>query len=121
MSRNFGEKILAGVVFLDVAKAFDGILYKLMILNFTSYLVHTISSYLRERTFEASFLTATSSRRGMRAGVAQVGLISPVLFSMYVNDIPTPSHHDELTLIADDTAIIATSRKPTLLVIYLES
>jgi len=32
-----------------------------------------------------------------------------------------PSHHVELALYADDTAIIATSRKPTLLVSYLES
>ena len=56
----------------------------------------------------------------MRAGVAQGGLISPVLFSLYV-DIPSPSHHVELALYADDTAIIATSCKPTLLVSYLES
>jgi len=48
-------------------------------------------------------------------------LIFPILFSLYVNDMPSPSHHVELTLYADDTAIIATSRKPTLLVSYLES
>jgi retron-type reverse transcriptase len=95
MTRNFGEKRLTGAVFLDVAKAFDTVwiddlLYKLTLLNFPSYIVHTISSYLRGRTFEASFQTATSSRRGMRAGVAQGGLISPVLFSMYVNDMPHP-------------------------------
>ena len=57
----------------------------------------------------------------MRAGVAQGGLISPVLLRLYVNDTPSPSHHIELALYADDTAIIATSRKPTLLVSYLES
>jgi len=57
----------------------------------------------------------------MRAEVAQGGLISPVLFSLYVNDMPSPSHHVELALYADDTAVIATSRKPTLLVSYLES
>jgi len=57
----------------------------------------------------------------MRAGVAQGGLISPVLFSPYVNEMPSPSHHVELALYADDTAIIATSRKPMLLVSYLES
>jgi hypothetical protein len=71
---NFGEKRLTGAVFLDVAKAFetvwiDGLLYKLMILYFPSYLIHAISSYLRGRTFEVSFQTATSSRRCMRAGV----------------------------------------------------
>jgi len=35
--------------------------------------------------------------------------------------MPPSSHHVELALYEDDTAIIATSRKPTLLVIYLES
>jgi hypothetical protein len=33
--------------------------------------------------------------------------------------MPSPSHHVELALYVDDTAIIATSRKPTLLVSYL--
>jgi len=54
----------------------------------------------------------------MLAGVAQGGLISPVLFSLFVN-MPPPSHHVELALYAEDTAIIATSRKPTLLFSYL--
>ena len=57
----------------------------------------------------------------MRAGVAQGGLISPVFFSLYINQMPPQSHHVELAPYADDTAIIATSRKPTLLVSYLES
>jgi hypothetical protein len=35
--------------------------------------------------------------------------------------MPSPPHHFELVLFADDTAIIATSRKPTLLVTDLES
>jgi hypothetical protein len=57
----------------------------------------------------------------MRAGVVQGGFISPVPFSLYVNNMPSPSHHVELALYADGTAIIATSRKQTLLVSYLES
>ena len=55
ITRNFGEKRLTGAVYLDVAKAFDtvwfdGLLYKLTLLNFPSYIVHTISSYLSDRT-----------------------------------------------------------------------
>jgi len=57
----------------------------------------------------------------MQAGVAQGGLISPVHFSLYVNDMPSPSHHIELALYADDTPIIAASRNTTLLISYLES
>ena len=63
ITRNFGEKSLTGAVFLDVTKAFDtlwidGLIYKLTLLNFPSYTVHTISSYLRGRTFETSFQSA---------------------------------------------------------------
>jgi hypothetical protein len=48
-------------------------------------------------------------------------LISPVLLSLYVNDMLSPSHHVELALYADDTTIISMSCKLTLLVSYLES
>ena len=76
VTRNVGEKQLTGAVFLDVAKAFDtvwddGLLFKLTALNFPSYVVKTTSSYLQNRTFEASFQTATSSHRGMQTGVAK--------------------------------------------------
>jgi hypothetical protein len=47
--------------------------------------------------------------------------MSPVLFSLYVNDMTIPSRYVELALHSDDTAIIATSHKPELLVSYLES
>jgi hypothetical protein len=53
--------------------------------------------------------------------VAQGGIISPVLFSLNVNDMPSPSHHVELALYADDTVVIATSRQTALLVKYLET
>jgi hypothetical protein len=57
----------------------------------------------------------------MRAGVAQGGLVSPVLFRLYVNDIPTPSRHIELSKYADDTVLAATFRSLLLLVGYLEA
>ena len=64
ITKNFGEKRLTGAVFLDVTKVFDivwinGLLYKLTLLISPSYLVNTISLYLRGRTFEASFQMAT--------------------------------------------------------------
>jgi Reverse transcriptase (RNA-dependent DNA polymerase). len=57
----------------------------------------------------------------MRAGIEQGGVISPVLFSFYVNDIPTPSRHLELAQYADDTALVATSKHPALLVKDMET
>jgi hypothetical protein len=57
----------------------------------------------------------------MRAELAQGELVSPVPFSPNVNDIPTPSRHVELAQYADDIALTATSREPSLLVGYLEA
>jgi len=98
VSGNFGEKRLTGTVFLDVARAFDTVWvdclpYKRTVLNFLSHLVKAISSYLLGRTLEASFQTGTSTFRRVRPGVAQGGMISPILFSLYVQDIPLPSLH----------------------------
>jgi hypothetical protein len=103
ITRKFGGRRQTSAVFLDLAKAFntvwiDGLLYKLTLLNFPSNTVHTMSAYHRDRTFDASSQTATSSLRIMRAGVTQGGLISPVLFSLYVNEMPTPSQHVDLDL-----------------------
>jgi len=55
ITRNFSEKRLIGAVSLDVAKVFDtvwinSLLYKLTPLKFPSYIVHTISSCLRDRS-----------------------------------------------------------------------
>jgi hypothetical protein len=52
----------------------------------------------------------------MRAVVAKVSLIYPVSSASV-----SLSHHVELALYVDDTLIIATSRKPTLFVCFLES
>ena len=48
ITRNLGEKSLTGAVYFDVARVFDtvwidGLLYKLTLLNFPSYIVHTLS------------------------------------------------------------------------------
>jgi hypothetical protein len=125
-NRNFDERNLSGAVFLDVTNAFDtvsfqGLLYKLTVLKFPSYLVRTISSYLDCRTFQMSFQSATSTSRVMRAAVAQGGIVSPLLFSLHVHDILTPFGHVELAHYSNDTAVIATSCDPSLLVGYLEA
>jgi hypothetical protein len=95
VNRNLDETRLSCAIFLDVAKAFDtvlveGLLYRFTVLNFSSQLVKTISSYVQNRTFQATFQSATSTCCGMWADVAQGGIVSPVLFSLYVNDMPVP-------------------------------
>ena len=84
-------------------------------------MIQTVSAYLRVWKFEASFQTATSSPLVIRIWMAQCDLISRILVTLYVNDIPPPSHHVELVLYPNDMAIRRTFRIPMLLVSYLES
>jgi hypothetical protein len=45
----------------------------------------------------------------------------PVLFSLYANDTPTTFSYVEMAQYSDDTAVVATSRGPSLLAVYLEA
>jgi hypothetical protein len=97
-SRKFDKNRLTCAVFLDVSKAFDTVLvdsmlYKLTVLNFTSYLVKSVPSYLLDRTFKVSFQTATSICRCMFAGVSSWWKSFPHPIQFYVNDMPLPSCH----------------------------
>ncbi|GFW03121.1 RNA-directed DNA polymerase from mobile element jockey [Trichonephila clavipes] len=77
-------------------------------------MIKLISSYLTERNFSVRINDTYSSHRPTEAGVAQGTLISPLLFNIYVNDIPK---HDNaiLCMFADDTAILATHTEPKLI------
>jgi len=57
----------------------------------------------------------------MRTEVVRCGLAPrPGLFSLYVNDMPTPSDHIELPIITDDTSVTETSHCQTRLVSCVE-
>ena len=103
VSRNLEEKTLTGTVFPDVVQVFltvwvDGLLHKPTVFNFPLYLVKNICSNLHVRTFKVSFQTTTSTFRCMRVGVDQGGIMYPVLFTLYVNDMFTSSRHVKLTV-----------------------
>jgi hypothetical protein len=57
----------------------------------------------------------------MRVGIAQGGLFFPALICLHVNDVPSLSHYFEFAFYADDSAIVASYRKPMLLISYLEA
>jgi hypothetical protein len=111
--RNFEEKRLSGAVFLDVAEVFDtewvdGLLYKVTVLNFLSYFVKTISSYLQ--VWRSSALP--NSHIHLSSHAVWRGLWwnkFPAAFCLYVNDMPSTSHHVTLVLYADERTILTTS------------
>lgn len=125
VATSFYNKRHAGAVFLDIAKAFDtvwhsGLIYKLVRTKMPKAFIHFIISYLKNRTFAVRYATSTSSTRPIQAGVPQGSKISPILFEIYINDIPRHPK-TSLALFADDTAVLSTSKNITLMTDHLQN
>jgi hypothetical protein len=83
-------------VFLNIEDAFDttrrpGLLYKLSKFEFSARLIKLISSFLSQRKFGVSVEGEMSTPREMQSEVPQCSVLSPALYSTYINDAP-PKH-----------------------------
>ncbi|GFU45051.1 probable RNA-directed DNA polymerase from transposon X-element [Trichonephila clavipes] len=112
ISEGFQKKKSTGVVFLDIQKAFDrvwilGLTFKLITYDIPSPLIHLIHSYLTNRSFRIRVNESLSNSHSISAGCPQGSLLGPLLFNLYINDIPSYSLTN-ISLYADDTAINAT-------------
>jgi hypothetical protein len=102
-------------VFLDIEKAFDAtwhpsVLHKLSKIKFSTRLIKLISSFLLQRKCGVSVAGEMSTPRCMQAGVQQGSVLSPTLYSLYINDT-IQNIVVNLALFADDTCLYATERK----------
>ena len=103
---NLQNKVVS--VFFDIESAFDkvwheGLLFKLVKIGLPIYLIEFLSEYLSDRTFQVKVGGMVSDFRPIACGVPQGGVLSPKLFSCYINDIPLANgNHEFSMLFADD-------------------
>ncbi|GFU06752.1 probable RNA-directed DNA polymerase from transposon X-element [Trichonephila clavipes] len=121
----FEKHDATGILFQDIAKAFDkiwhdGLLIKLIRLDFPAPLIKSIHSFLSNRLFRVRVETGFSPLlHQSEAAYRKVVVSSPLLFTLYVNDIPqTDSSH--LAMFADDTAVITQNKRFSVVISNLQ-
>ena len=102
------------MVLLDIEKAFDtvwhkGLVFNLIKIGISPYLIKIINSYLRNRKFECKINNTCSRAKSIAAGVPQGSILGPWLFLVYIHDLPKQPR-TKLSIFADDTSIRSTNK-----------
>ncbi|GFX28789.1 RNA-directed DNA polymerase from mobile element jockey [Trichonephila clavipes] len=121
----FNNHETTGGAFLDVEKAFDrvwhdGLLLKLIELNFPPNVIMIINNYPRNRSFQIRISSTLSRTAYASAGCPQDSLLSPLLYNIFTHDFPT-AQTVHICLFADDAAIISQACNPDVVRINLQN
>lgn len=97
-----------GVLFLDLKKAFDTVNHDILISKLELYGIRGISlewfrSYLQKRKQICMINNECSDVMEISCGVPQGSNLGPLLFLLYINDLPSCLETTKATLFADDT------------------
>lgn len=99
------------VIYMDMSKAFDKVDHKVLIdklrncFGISGKLLRWFESYLLNRKQRVTVLGATSSAKSVLSGVPQGSILGPILFLLYVNDLPDAVEHSKIASFADDTKL----------------
>ena len=99
------------MIFIDPTKAFDLINHGILLQTLKLYGLSEsaasfrFKSYLSNRTQSVSLNGVNSSKRDTRRGALQGSILGPLLFSLYINDLPLSVKNAICDLFADDTSL----------------
>jgi len=127
-TRTLDEGGQIDAVYMDFMKAFDKVPHQRLIQKLKNYgfnmqTTRWVQDFLSNRLQEVRVNGAKSNRHEVTSGIPQGSVLGPILFVIYINDMPQ-SVKSKIYLFADDTKIytdIKTSQDQTMLQEDLQS
>ena len=110
---SLSKKQISLLLLIDFSKAFDMVDHEILLDKLYHYGIRGIAhkwfkSYLSNREQYVSIEGKSSSRRSLKYSVPQGSILGPLLFIIYINDIPNIHKTAKFILYADDANIILT-------------
>ena len=110
---------IVGITFIDLRKAFDSIDHVLLLAKLSAYGFDDVSiswftNYLSNRQQRVVLDDVYSDWAAVHRGVPQGSVLGPLLFIIYMNDLPSVICHSHLHQFADDIAMYTSSTDPVL-------
>ncbi len=114
VTKAYSEKHSVDVIYLDFAKAFDKVPHRRLLLKLDAYgirgnILAWIRAFLSGRTQKVVLGPASSDEVEVTSGVPQGSVLGPLLFVLYINDLPD-CIVNTCKMFADDSKIIADLR-----------
>ena len=90
---NLDQRLSSCAIFLDLAKAFDTVNHSILIRKLNKYGIRgqalkLLESYITSRTQFVSINNVDSETTSIELGVPQGSILGPLLFLIYINDLP---------------------------------
>ena len=109
---SFGTSAQTDIVYLDFKKAFDSVTHNELLVKLWSFVTGDIwkwfRGYLTSRVQCVIINGSISGQLPVISGVPQGSILGPLLFLIFVNDLPASASSSKIFLFADDTKCLKT-------------